>query len=186
LNTCNHAGKWRNYVMLNENEVKELVRKLRAADHELALQIDPSRDPVDDEKFMERMYHQQRLYVVGDHSSRDQIDIIARYFDLDPEMLRMLKIIDYMVLVEKWMLSVPLSEYEEFESLGFPNFDQMVQNEERKLQSERHGKHVKELIEEHGCGKAIRILNQESLERRMSNQVKASETKGTFKLFKSR
>ncbi len=172
--------------MLNENEVKELVRKLRAADHELGRQIDPSRDLVDDEKFMERMYHQQKLHVAGDHSSRDQIDIIARHFDLDPEMLHTLKIIDYMVLVQEWMFSVPLSEYEEFESLSFPNFDQMVKNEEWKLQSERHDKHVKELIKEHGGGKAIRILHQESLERRRSRQAEASEPNGAFKLFKSR
>lgn len=161
--------------MLNENEVIQLVQKLRAVDHELQIQLDPDKDPLDEDAFMRQYNLEQGFCVAGDKYSRDQLEIIAVHFKIDPEFIRGMDLLDFCLLFEGWLDGVSSKDYKTFEMSGDLTFEEMVRLEELNLLEERRTKRAVELFAKYGPEEAFRILRQENEEARRSAQKKKTE-----------
>ncbi len=162
--------------MLNKVEMEQLFQRLRKEDHDLRTAIDPGRDIAEDDEIERQAQIQLGRKIASDYASRDQLDIIAARYDLDPDLFARADIMDFFLLEQGWMLTASMRDLEEYEAAQNRSFDEMVRDEEYKLQNERHQQRFAELMAIHkNVRKVLEILGEER-ESRRQQMAKPAQT----------
>jgi len=172
--------------MLSNEQIAALIERLRKQDRDETEEIEPQRSYDEDQSIMRHHYFEQGWKIAQDKFSRDQLDILAKKFDIDPEIMAQIDISDAFLLFNDWFLGVSLKEFEEFKALGNRTFEDIVLEEDRDLIHERRQKRLLELREKYGWDEAFCISRAEIIESKKNIGSSADAPLGFSGIIKKR